>query len=104
MLLSLSKSLSKRTAGTEVTSNTILPGPTLSEKVQQIIEQIYPEDLAFADKEKKFMAANLAHSELQRFIRPFEIGRLAVFLCSPYASAFRGSPVRMDGGMIPTIY
>ncbi|MDU2240742.1 MAG: SDR family NAD(P)-dependent oxidoreductase [Paenibacillus sp.] len=104
MLLSLSKSLSKLTAGTDVTSNTIMPGPTLSEKVQRIIEQLYPEDLAFAEKEKKFIAANLAHSELQRFIRPFEIGRLAVFLCSPHASAFRGSPVRMDGGMVPTIF
>ncbi|MDU4698021.1 MULTISPECIES: SDR family NAD(P)-dependent oxidoreductase [Paenibacillus] len=104
MLLSLSKSLSKLTAGTEVTTNTIMPGPTLSEKVQQIIEHMYPESMTFADKEKTFMAANLAHSELQRFIRPFEIGRLAVFLCSPYASAFRGSPIRMDGGMVPTIF
>jgi 3-oxoacyl-[acyl-carrier protein] reductase len=41
MLLSLSKSLSKLTKGTEVTVNTIMPGPTLSEKVHQIIESIY---------------------------------------------------------------
>ncbi len=38
MLLSLSKTLSKLTRGTEVTVNTIMPGPTLSENVQQIIE------------------------------------------------------------------
>lgn len=105
MLLSLSKSLSNLTAGTEVTVNTILPGPTLSEKVEQIISAIYAhEDISFTEKEKKFMAANLPQSEIQRFIRPVEIGRLATFLCSPYASAFRGSPVRMDGGMIPTIF
>uniref|UniRef100_UPI000248C986 SDR family NAD(P)-dependent oxidoreductase n=1 Tax=Paenibacillus elgii TaxID=189691 RepID=UPI000248C986 len=42
MLLSLSKSLSKLTAGTEVTVNTILPGPTLSENVHQIIEEAVP--------------------------------------------------------------
>ncbi|GAB6930857.1 SDR family oxidoreductase [Paenibacillus sp. JCM 10914] len=105
MLLSLSKSLSKLTAGTEVTVNTILPGPTLSEHVRHIIEGIYSdESMTFAEKEKAFMSKNLPQSEIRRFIKPLEIGRLTTFLCSPYASAFRGSPIRMDGGMVPTIY
>lgn len=105
MLLSLSKSLSKLTIGTEVTVNTIMPGPTLSENVQQIIESIYPdESMTFSEKEKDFMKKNLPQSEIQRFIKPVEIGRLAAFVCSPYASAFKGSPIRMDGGMVPTIF
>ncbi|TVX99121.1 SDR family oxidoreductase [Cohnella terricola] len=104
MLLSLSKSLSKLTVGTEVTSNTIMPGPTLSENVYQIIESMFPDDMSFSDKEKKFYAENLPQSEIQRFIKPFEIGRLAAFVCSPYASAFKGSPIRMDGGLVPTIF
>ncbi|MEH6971668.1 SDR family NAD(P)-dependent oxidoreductase [Bacillus sp. JJ675] len=105
MLLSLSKSLSKLTIGTEVTVNTIMLGPTLSENVQQIIEGMYPnEEMAFSEKEKEFMTPNLPQSEIRRFIKPFEIGRLAAFVCSPYASAFKGSPIRMDGGMVPTIF
>lgn len=105
MLLSLSKSLSKLTKGTEVTVNTIMPGPTLSENVQQIIENIYAnEHMTFEEKEKTFMTTNLPQSEIQRFIKPMEVGRLAAFICSPYASAFKGSPIRMDGGMVPTIY
>lgn len=105
MLLSLSKSLSKLTKGTGVTINTIMPGPTLSENVKQIIEGIYPDgDMMFSEKEKNFMTTNLPQSEIQRFIEPSEIGRLATFVCSPYASAFRGSPIRMDGGMVPTIF
>ncbi|WP_077736361.1 SDR family NAD(P)-dependent oxidoreductase [Bacillus sonorensis] len=105
MLLSLSKSLSKLTKGTEVTVNTIMPGPTLSENVQQIIEGMYlDEEMTFSEKEKDFMAANLPQSEIQRFIKPIEIGRLTTFVCSPYASAFKGSPIRMDGGMVPTIF
>lgn len=105
MLLSLSKSLSKLTKGTEVTVNTIMPGPTLSENVQQIIEGFYADDnMSFTEKEKNFMATNLPQSEIQRFIRPIEIARLAAFICSPYASAFKGSPIRMDGGMVPTIF
>ncbi|KKO53152.1 SDR family NAD(P)-dependent oxidoreductase [Paenibacillus sp. DMB20] len=105
MLLSLSKSLSKLTKGTEVTVNTIMPGPTLSENVQQIIEGIYSnEDMTFSEKERNFMLTNLPQSEIQRFIKPSEIGRLAAFVCSPYASAFKGSPIRMDGGLVPTIF
>lgn len=105
MLLSLSKSLSKLTIGTEVTVNTIMPGPTLSENVHQIIEGMYAdENMSFLEKEKKFMTTILPQSEIQRFIRPIEIGRLAAFICSPSASAFKGSPIRMDGGMIPTIF
>ncbi|MFS0726005.1 SDR family NAD(P)-dependent oxidoreductase [Paenibacillus sp. 1P07SE] len=104
MLLSLAKSLSKLTSGAEVTVNTILPGPTLSENVRAIIESSPGQTFeTFAEKEQAFMKANLPQSELQRFIQPEEIGRLAAFLCSPYASAFRGSPVRMDGGLVPTI-
>ncbi|MEC0311080.1 SDR family NAD(P)-dependent oxidoreductase [Paenibacillus lautus] len=105
MLLSLSKSLSKLTIGTEVTVNTIMPGPTLSENVYGIIDGMYPDkDMTFAEKEKEFMVTNLPQSEIQRFIKPIEIGRLAAFLSSPYASAFKGSPIRMDGGMVPTIF
>ncbi|MCM3548854.1 SDR family oxidoreductase [Alkalihalobacillus clausii] len=107
MLLSLAKSVSKLTAGAEVTVNTILPGPTLSENVAQIIEGMFMDEepsLSFSEKEKKFMASNLPQSEIQRFIRPEEIGRLAAFMCSPHASAFKGSPIRMDGGIVPTIF
>ncbi|MEC0125089.1 SDR family NAD(P)-dependent oxidoreductase [Paenibacillus pabuli] len=105
MLLSLSKSLSLLTKGTEVTINTIMPGPTLSENVQQIIEGIYADSaMTFLEKEKDFMSSNLPQSQIQRFIRPAEIGRLTTFICSPYASAFKGSPIRMDGGMVPTIF
>lgn len=105
MLLSLSKSLSKLTIGKGVTVNTIMPGPTLSENVHQIIEGMYAnKDMNFSEKEKEFMTANLPQSEIQRFIRPTEIGRLTTFVSSPYASAFKGSPIRMDGGLVPTIF
>lgn len=105
MLLSLSKSLSKLTIGTEVTVNTIMPGPTLSEKVHQIIENMYlNQNMTFSEKEREFMTTNLPQSEIQRFIKPIEIGRLVAFVCSPYASAFKGSPIRMDGGIVPTIF
>ncbi|QJC53166.1 SDR family oxidoreductase [Paenibacillus albicereus] len=105
MLLSLARSLSRLTAGTDVTVNTILPGPTMTEKVSGIIEGLYAgEELTLEEKERRFMSEVMPQSELGRFLRPAEIGRLVAFLCSPHASPFRGSPIRMDGGLVPTIF
>lgn len=43
-------------------------------------------------------------SQIQRLIRPEEIGRFAAFVASPYASSFSGVALRLDGGLVPTIY
>jgi 3-oxoacyl-[acyl-carrier protein] reductase len=76
-----------------------------SKNVYQIIEGLYPnEEMTFSGKENDFMTTNLPQSEIQRFIKPVEIGRITTFVCSPYASAFKGSPIRIDGGMVPTIF
>lgn len=54
MLLSLSKSLSQLTKGTEVTVNTIMPGPTISENVYAIIDGMYAnQEMSFTEKEHK---------------------------------------------------
>lgn len=105
MQLSLAKSLSKLTKGTQVTVNTIMPGSTMTEGVRDMIEKMYPDStLTLAEKEKLFMANNRPLSQIQRLIDPSEIGRLAAFISSPYASAFSGAALRMDGGMVPTIF
>ena len=43
-------------------------------------------------------------SMIQRLIRPEEIGRFAAFVASPYAPSFSGAPLRLDGGLVPTIF
>ncbi|MBO0441081.1 SDR family NAD(P)-dependent oxidoreductase [Candidatus Enterococcus ikei] len=104
MQLSLAKSLSKLTKGTQVTVNTIMPGSTMTEGVRDMLEKMYPDSaMSLADKEKLFMANNRPLSQIQRLIDPSEIGRLAAFISSPYATAFSGAAIRMDGGMVPTI-
>ena len=104
MLLAISKNFSMETAGTDVTVNSVLPGPTLSENVYSIVNEIIQGDIPFEEKEQIFMKQTLPQSQLQRFIRPQEIARLVSFMSSPYASAFRGTALRMDGGLVPTIY
>jgi len=104
MNLSLAKSLSKLTVATHVTVNTIMPGSTLTEGVQTMLTKMYadsglPEDQWEAD----FMKHHRSRSQIQRLIRPEEIGRFTAFVASPDAPSFSGEALRLDGGLVPTI-
>lgn len=105
MNLSLAKSLSKLTVATHVTVNTIMPGSTLTEGVQQMLEDMYVDsDLPKSEWEADFMKNHRSRSQIQRLIRPEEIGRFAAFVASPDASSFSGEALRVDGGLVPTIF
>lgn len=105
MNLSLAKSLSKLTAGTNVTVNTVMPGSTLTEGVQAMLDEMYADSgMTQAEKEHDFMVKHRPLSQIQRLIRPEEIGRFVTFVASPGAGAFSGEALRMDGGMVPTIF
>lgn len=105
MNLSLAKSLSKLTVGTHVTVNTVMPGSTLTEGVQHMLDEIYADsDLPKDQWEHDFMVNHRPLSQIQRLIRPEEIGRLTVFVASPFASSFSGEALRADGGLVPTLY
>lgn len=105
MNLSLAKSLSKLTVGTHVTVNTVMPGSTLTEGVQDMINEMYADsDLPKEEWEHDFVVKHRPLSQIQRMIRPEEIGRLVVFVASPFASSFSGEAIRADGGLVPTIF
>lgn len=105
MNLSLAKSLSKLTVDTHVTVNTIMPGSTLTEGVQKMLDDMYQDSDLPKDKwEKDFMKHHRSRSQIQRLIRPEEIGRFAAFVASPDASSFSGEALRVDGGLVPTIF
>ena len=102
MNLSIAKSLS---AGTHVTVNTIMPGSTLTEGVETMINDMYKDsDLPKEEWESDFMKNHRPLSQIQRLIRPEEIGRFVTFVASPYASSFSGEALRLDGGLVPTIF
>lgn len=105
MNLSIAKSLSKLTAGTHVTVNTIMPGSTLTEGVETMINDMYKDsNLPKEEWESDFMKNHRPLSQIQRLIRPEEIGRFVTFVASPYASSFSGEALRLDGGLVPTIF
>lgn len=105
MNLSLAKSLSKLTKGTHVTVNTIMPGSTLTEGVQQMLVDMYSDtDLPEDQWESDFMKHHRPLSQIQRLIRPEEVGRFTAFVASPFSSSFSGEALRLDGGLVPTIF
>lgn len=105
MNLSLAKSLSKLTKATHVTVNTIMPGSTLTEGVEAMLEEMYAQsDLPKEEWEADFMKNHRPLSQIQRLIRPEEVGRFVTFVASPYASSFSGEALRIDGGLVPTIF
>ncbi|GEK28974.1 SDR family NAD(P)-dependent oxidoreductase [Furfurilactobacillus siliginis] len=105
MELNLAKSMANLTKATGVTVNTVMPGSTLTEGVVDFINDLYPDpNMDFASKEREYMAKNRPTSTLGRLIRPEEIGKLVAFVASPAVGAFSGNAIRMDGGIVPTMF
>lgn len=105
MQLNLSKTLAKLTKGSKVTVNTVMPGSTMTEGVVEMLENWFPNpDESLAEKGRRFMVENRPNSLIQKFIEPEEIGRMVTFVSSPMASALNGAALRVDGGLVPTMY
>lgn len=102
MQLSIARSLAELTKNTDVTVNSVLPGPTRTPGVEEFIGGIY-KGLAFADAERRFIADNRPTSLIGRLIDPKEIGDTVAFICSDRASAINGSSIRAEGGLVRSI-
>jgi 3-oxoacyl-[acyl-carrier protein] reductase len=103
MQLGISRSLAELTKGTEVTVNSVLPGPTRTESVEKFMRDVFP-DLSPAEAERRFMSENRPTSLIGRLIDPKEIGEIVAFLCSARASVINGSSIRAEGGLVRTVF
>ena len=102
MNLSLAKKFVKTHRWDTGHCNTIMPGSTLTEGVETMLKTMYQEsDLPESMWEEDFMKKHRPLSQIQRLIRPEEIGRFVAFVASPYASSFSGAALRLDGGLVP---
>ncbi len=102
--LAVARGLAETCAGTNVTVNSVLPGPTASEGVAEFVGQLAEEHKMSPDEfEKDFFKNARPTSLLKRFIEPNEIANVVAFVCSPLAAAMNGASVRADGGVIKSI-
>ena len=102
--VALARGLAKRMAGTGVTVNSVLPGPTLSEGVEAMLE---PERARsgrpIADVAADFVNTHRPSSIIRRASTVEEVANMVVYLASPQAAATTGAAVRVDGGVIDTL-
>jgi NAD(P)-dependent dehydrogenase (short-subunit alcohol dehydrogenase family) len=102
--LSVARGLAKLAAGTNVTVNSVLPGPTMSEGVRKMLKaQADETGRSIDDVAVEFVRSERASSIIQRPATTEEVANLVVYVCSPQASATTGAALRVDGGVVDTI-
>ncbi|WP_426687931.1 SDR family NAD(P)-dependent oxidoreductase [Rhodanobacter ginsengiterrae] len=102
--LAVSRGLAETLAGTGVTVNAILPGPTRSEGVGDFFGKIAAEQgVPLAQVERDFIATHRPSSLIKRLATVDEVANLAVYLASEQASATTGAAMRVDGGVVRSV-
>lgn len=102
--LSVARGLAETLAGTNVTVNSVLPGPTSSEGVSTFVSDLAKaQSKDVASVEREFFKQARPSSLIQRFATPEEVAALIAYVCSSAASATTGASLRVDGGVVRSI-
>ncbi len=102
--LALARGLAETTVGTNVTVNSVLPGPTRSEGVEDFIQGLAKDQsITPAQVEQEFFEKTRPSSLIKRFATPAEVAALVAFVASPLSSATNGAALRVDGGVVRSV-
>ena len=103
--LAVSRGLAEAVAGSGITVNSILPGPTKSRGVGDFVDALAKADgKSSAEFEKEFLEKIRPTSLIKRFASPEEVAALVTYVASPLASATTGAALRVDGGVIKSAF
>ena len=99
--LAISRGLAESVAGTGVTVNAVLPGPTRSEILSNwMTAQSQADGVTIEEAEQAFLKANRPTTLIQRFATTEEVANMIVYTCSEQSSATTGAALRVDGGVV----
>jgi NAD(P)-dependent dehydrogenase (short-subunit alcohol dehydrogenase family) len=102
--IAVARGIAETVAGTGITVNSVLPGPTRSEGVETYLARLGAKEGVDATTiEKEFFKSVRPTSLLKRFATSEEVANAVVYLCSPLASATSGAAVRVEGGVVKAI-
>ena len=104
MQVALARGLAETTAGTNVTVNSVLAGPTRSEGVEQFVQDMAAQQARTPEEiEREFFESVRPSSLIKRFASIDEVASMVIFLASPLAAATNGAAVRVEGGLVRSI-
>jgi NAD(P)-dependent dehydrogenase (short-subunit alcohol dehydrogenase family) len=95
--------MAEPTKGTQVSVNTVMPGPTQSEGIVDFLRKAAPGAKDAAEAEAEFFRVHRSSSLLQRLIDPKEIAHMVAYLASPLSAATNGAALRVEGGLLRSI-
>jgi NAD(P)-dependent dehydrogenase (short-subunit alcohol dehydrogenase family) len=99
--LALARGLAETTAGTGVTINSVIPGPTYSEGIGRFLDEVLEsQEGERVELERRFLKNLRPTSLIKRFATAEEVASLVTYLVSPLASATNGAAVRVEGGLL----
>jgi NAD(P)-dependent dehydrogenase (short-subunit alcohol dehydrogenase family) len=102
--LAISRGIAEMTAGSGVTVNSVLAGPTRSEGVESFVAMMaQQQNKTAAEVQRDFFEQVRPSSLLKRFAEPDEVAALVAFVCSPRSAATNGAALRADGGVVRSI-
>jgi len=102
-LLGVTRGFAKAVAGSGVTVNTVIAGPTHTPGVEDFVAEMVGTDGPWEDRQRQFMREHRPASLVQRLLEPEEIAHMVVYLASDLASATTGGALRADGGYVDAI-
>jgi NAD(P)-dependent dehydrogenase (short-subunit alcohol dehydrogenase family) len=98
--IAVSRGLAETVAGTGITVNSILPGPTKTRGVVDFVDALSKDGQTFEEFEKEFFEKVRPTSLIKRFASPEEVASLVAYIASPLASATSGAALRVEGGVL----